>query len=143
MEICVGSQPLVHKVLQGHFRKGSCSGACLQPCHDETQRLSMAHFPAGPHLLGLAGGTPRTDGETRINCSYACRTPWSTHGGEPSFSSSSRVTLLAPEQDLREAELTVKPLMVAYSNFEMELGCKFPFSSLQLVSWVANLESGA
>ena len=78
------------------------------------------------------GHSTRTVPVTKHSC--ACRTPWSAHGGEPSFSSSSRVTLLAPEQDLREAELTVKPLMVAYSNFEVELGCKFPFSSLQLVS---------
>ena len=132
--------------------------ACLQPCPDEGPRLSTAHFLAGPRLLGVAFGTFCTDctfdklqlclqdpvwwellfGQSTLtvpltSCSCACRTPWSTHGGEPSFSSSSRVTLLAPEQDLREAELTVKPLMVAYSNFEMELGCKFPFSSLQLV----------
>ena len=87
-------------------------------------------MPAGPRLLleHLTSTAPLT------TCSCARRTPWSAHGGEPSFSSSSRVTLLAPEQDLREAELTVKPLMVAYSNFEMELGCKFPFTSLQLVS---------
>ena len=62
------------------------------------------------------------------------RTPWSTQSGDAGYSTGSKITLLAREEDMKDAEFTVRPALVAYSNFEGELGCKLPFSSLQLVS---------